>query len=164
MDSGVADTSAPDTAATDSGAPPPPSKDSGAPPPPDAAPPPTSTHQQHCVDVITKFRAKIGRSPLTRSSALETFAKAGAKSDSETGDPHGHFIATSGGGIAWAENEIPGWPGDIDGVIEDGTQMMWDEGPGGGHYENLSSFSYKQVGCGIYVTPYGEVWITQDFR
>ncbi|MGZ3452905.1 MAG: CAP domain-containing protein [Polyangiales bacterium] len=165
------DTGAPDPESTDSappvpadgGAPAPPSKDGGAPSPPvmDAG---AKTHEQHCVDVINAFRAKIGRPALARSSALETFAAAGAKADSESGDPHGHFIATSGGGVAWAENEVPGWPGEIDSVIEDGTQMMWDEGPGGGHYENLSSSSYKQVGCGFYVTPGGDVWVTQDFR
>jgi len=41
---------------------------------------------------------------------------------------------------------------------------MWGEGPGGGHYENMASRSYSEVGCGIYVTPSRDVWIVQDFR
>jgi hypothetical protein len=159
-------------------APPPPidsgstSADGGAPPPIDTGVPgsdtgPSSDDLQHCVDVLNGYRAKVGKPPLTRAADLEAYAAVGAKSDSETGEPHGHFMSTDGGGIAFAENEIPGWPfadyGSIAGVIDDGTKMMWDEGPGGGHYENIIG-DYTQVGCGTYLTPGGDVWITQDFR
>jgi hypothetical protein len=127
----------------------------------------TSDDLQHCVDVLNSYRAKVGRPPLARASDLEAYATVGAKSDSETGEPHGHFMSTDGGGIAWAENEIPGWPlvdyGSVRDVIDEGTKMMWDEGPGGGHYENIVG-DYTQVGCGTYLTPGGDVWITQDFR
>jgi hypothetical protein len=116
---------------------------------------------------LNGYRAKVGRPPFARSSALEAFAATGAKSDSETGEPHGHFMSTDGGGIAWAENEVPGWPlvdyGSVRDVIDEGTAMMWEEGPGGGHYENIVG-DYTEVGCGTYVTPGGEVWVTQDFR
>lgn len=87
---------------------------------------------------------------------------------------HCHFRSTSGGGIAYGENEIPGWPqsmyGSIGRVIELGTKMMFDEGPENGdgqvhgHYENMVSLDYTKVGCGIYVTSDGDVWIVQDFR
>jgi hypothetical protein len=134
-----------------------------SPPPPDAA----TDDLQHCVDVLNGYRAKVGRPPLARASDLEAYAAVGAKSDSETGEPHGHFMSTDGGGIAWAENEVPGWPlvdyGSVRDVIDEGTKMMWDEGPGGGHYENIVG-DYTQVGCGTYLTPGGDVWITQDFR
>ena len=150
-----------DTGGADGGAPPPSPDDGGA-------PPPAADDLQHCVDVINSYRAKLGRTPYKRSSALEAFAAEGAKEDSKSGSPHGHFMATSGGGIAWAENEIPGWSladsGSVRAVLDDGLKMMWDEGPGGGHYENMSSRSYKEVGCGIYVTPSKDVWIVQDFR
>jgi uncharacterized protein YkwD len=131
-------------------------------------PAPYETELQHCVDVINQYRATNGKPALARSSALEAYAAAGAQSDSASGSPHGHFIATQGGGVAWAENEIPGWDmsyggGSVSGVIDGGLQMMWDEGPGGGHYENMNSGSYTQVGCGIYVTPANEVWVVQDF-
>lgn len=122
---------------------------------------------RHCVDVINGYRAKVGKPPLARSAALEAFATEGAKSDAATGTPHGHFTATSGGGVAWAENEVPGWPladsGSVRAVIDEGTKAMWDEGPGGGHYENIIG-DWTQVGCGTFVTASGDVWVTQDFR
>jgi hypothetical protein len=43
-------------------------------------------------------------------------------------------------------------------------QMMWAEGPGGGHYENMSSTQYTLAGCGTYTTSDGNVWVTTDFR
>jgi uncharacterized protein YkwD len=130
----------------------------------------TDSDLQHCVDVINSYRATLSDVPAyTRSSSLEQFAAVGAEDDSQTGEAHGHFISTNGGnGVAYAENEIPGWPenqyGSITAVIDQGMQMMWAEGPGGGHYDNMSSTQYTQAGCGIYVTSDGNVWITTDFR
>lgn len=142
-----------------------PASDSGAPSP---GAPTAGGDLQHCVDVINSHRAKVGAAPLARSSALETYAAAGAASDSQTNQPHGHFMATAGGGVAFAENEIPGWPLSsymtVTNVIDRGTLLMWNEGPGGGHYENLVNRSFTQVGCGIHTTATGAVWLTQDFR
>ena len=123
---------------------------------------------QHCVDVTNQYRATNGKPPLTRSAALEAFAAEGAQSDAASGSPHGHFIATQGGGVASAENEVPGWDisfggGTISGVIDSGLQMMWDEGPGGGHYENMNSSDFTELGCGIYVTGANQVWVVLDF-
>jgi uncharacterized protein YkwD len=124
---------------------------------------------QHCVDDINSYRATINVPAYTRASDLETFAAAGAESDSQTGEAHGHFIATNGGnGVAFAENEIPGWPlaqyGSLTAIMDQGMQMMWAEGPGGGHYDNMASTQYTLAGCGIYTTSDGSVWITTDFR
>lgn len=123
---------------------------------------------QHCVDVINMYRAMVGSAPLARAADLETFAAAGAASDSMTGMAHGHFISMSGGGIAWAENEIPGWPlsefGSISHIMDQGSADMWAEGPGGGHYENMKNPAYTHVGCGVFTTPDGSIWITQDYR
>jgi uncharacterized protein YkwD len=124
---------------------------------------------QHCVDDINSYRAKIGVPAYTRSAALEQFAATGAQDDSQTGSAHGHFISTNGGnGIAYAENEVPGWPldqyGSVTDVIDQGMQMMWAEGPGGGHYDNMASTDYTQAGCGTYVTSDGSVWVTTDFK
>ena len=41
---------------------------------------------------------------------------------------------------------------------------MWNEGPGGGHYENMKSPTAKEVWCGFYTAPDGAVWSVQDFR
>jgi hypothetical protein len=123
---------------------------------------------QHCVDGINSYRAKVSATPYTRSSALETFAAAGAQSDSQSGQAHGHFIATSGGGVAFAENELPGWPlaqyKSMSDLIDQGLAAMWSEGPGGGHYDNMSSSKYTSAGCGTYTLPNGDVWVTMDFK
>jgi len=124
---------------------------------------------QHCVDVINSYRAQINVPAYTRSSALEAFAATGAQSDSQTGEAHGYFVSTNGGnGIAFAENEVPGWPldqyGSVTAVIDQGMQAMWAEGPGGGHYDNMASTDYTQVGCGTFVTTDDSVWITTDFK
>ncbi len=130
---------------------------------------PSSDVLQRCVDDINSYRATLGVPAYTRSSDLETFAATGAQSDAQSGQPHGHFISTNGGnGVAFAENEVPGWPlnqyGSVAAVVDQGMQMMWGEGPGGGHYENMASTQYTLAGCGTYTTSDGSVWVTTDFR
>ena len=123
---------------------------------------------QHCVDVINSYRSANGRPALTRSSALEDCALAGAKSDASSGQAHGHFKSTSGcNGTANAENELPGWAlgsGTVLDIIDSGTAMMMAEGPGGGHYENILRAGATQVGCGVFVLSDNNVWVVQDFK
>jgi hypothetical protein len=122
--------------------------------------------QQHCVEEINRYRATLGLGPLRRNAALEDCATEGAEEDSRTGEPHGHFIRTGGCGIAYAENEIPGWSlsmyGSVERIIDEGLAMMWAEGPGGGHYEAMRG-PYGNVGCGIYLAG-DAVWCVQDFN
>ena len=129
---------------------------------------PNDAELQHCVDVVNAYRKTKGLAPLARSATIETFSGKAATSDASTGSPHGYFIQTKGGGgVSSAQNEIPGWPmaqyGTLTKIIDAGTQMMWNEGPGGGHYENIVG-KHSAVGCGIQVTPAGKVWISQDFK
>jgi uncharacterized protein YkwD len=42
-------------------------------------------------------------------------------------------------------------------------QQMVNEGPSGGHYQNLFSSTYHQCGIGILIDAKGTVWITEDF-
>jgi uncharacterized protein YkwD len=131
-------------------------------------PAPYEAELQRCVDVTNQYRATNGKSPLARSAALEGYAAEGAQYDAARNSPHGHFMATNGGGIAWAENEIPGWDtswgnGTVIGVVDEGLEAMWDEGPGGGHHDNMNSSDFTELGCGIHVTGNGEVWVVQDF-
>jgi hypothetical protein len=119
--------------------------------------------RQYCVDVINQFRASRLLPPLVRSPALEQFAAEGAMFNVLAG-PHGYFSSNFGRGGAMAENEVPGWQlsGSVRDVIFQGNQAMWNEGPGGGHYENMASLQYTQVGCGIHQTG-GRVWVVMDF-
>jgi uncharacterized protein YkwD len=145
--------------------------DAGASAAPDAG---AASNLADCVDVINFYRTKVTANnptpppPLARSSTIETYAAAGAEADSMSGQPHGHFIATQGGNVAFGENEIPNWPlasyGSIATILDDGMRMMFDEGPTGGHYKNIVNPQYTQVGCGIFTTAAGGVWVTTDFR
>jgi hypothetical protein len=47
-------------------------------------------------------------------------------------------------------------------VIEQGLAMMWAEGPGGGHFENMRG-RYVEVGCGVFVNG-SEITVVQNFR
>lgn len=123
---------------------------------------------QFCVDEINKYRQKAGRQPVARDKALEEYGAKAAQDDAKTGQPHGYFSKTRGGGVSFAENEIPGWPisryGSIKKIIEQGTLMMYNEGPGGGHHDNIVNSRYTKAGCGIYVTTDGKVWVVHEFR
>jgi hypothetical protein len=129
---------------------------------------PYAADKQHCVEVINQYRAQVGKPGLAQSAALEECADEGAQQDAASGRPHGHALDTSFcHGTADAENETPGWPlsmyGSIRTVIDESTKMMFEEGPGGGHYQNIIG-SHVSVGCGIYVTSAGKVWIVQDYK
>lgn len=116
---------------------------------------------QHCADVINSYRATLSLAPVTRSAAIEAYAAVGAEYDS-TRAAHSHFQSTSGGGVCNAENEAQNWSGTPTSVIDGATQMMWNEGPGGGHYENIRG-SHSTVGCGFFISPSGQVTMVQDF-
>jgi uncharacterized protein YkwD len=120
-----------------------------------------------CVDEINRYR-KLAKLPLLRRSAdLEAYAAAGAAIDAKARQAHHHFSTTTYPHPfrEMGENEIPWWPaqqyGTTRDVIRAGTKSMWDEGPGGGHYQNLIG-SYTQVGCGIHMAN-GEVTVVSDF-
>jgi hypothetical protein len=121
-----------------------------------------------CLDTINAYRATLGLKAVARSPSLEAFADQGARYDSELGKAHAHFGAFSKGAVpSDAENAIPGWPlknyKTVAKVVGEGAKMMWAEGPGGGHYENIKG-SHAAVGCGIYVNPAGGVWVIHNFK
>ena len=132
--------------------------------------PPANTVQalSYCVSRTNELRATQGRAALSRSAALESYAAAAAEHDGRHHSPHRYFDQTRGGsGTASAENLIPWWSlaryGSVLGVMQAGIEAIWSEGAGGGHYRNLTSTSYREVGCGVSV--YGdEVTIVQAFR
>ena len=146
--------------------------DPGAPParapsdpvqPPAALPADFESELNLCISEINRYRATLGLPALTRSSALDGYATAGAREDGLAHVAHRHFRATDGGGIALAENEIPWWSSpSVRTVIQQGLAMMWAEGPGGPHYENMRG-PYTEVGCGVFVNG-NEITVVQAFR
>ncbi len=127
--------------------------------------PSDGTAEQLCVDTINNYRKSLGLAPYGRWTAEETCADGQAKSDSQTGTPHGAFGQCS----EFAQNECPGWPGPPSSMITQCLAMMWAEGPGTdftthGHYINMSSTQYTEVACGFYTLSDGSVWAVQDFK
>jgi hypothetical protein len=128
------------------------------------------TALQFCVSETNRYRAMNTKPALTESSGLEAYAAAGAMLDFTT-SPHNHFSTTSGGGIAFAENECPvqlGWTlgGDLMGQMGACIAAFYSEGPGTdyathGHYINMMG-AYATLGCGIYSDGSG-LTIVQDY-
>jgi hypothetical protein len=114
---------------------------------------------QLCVDTINQYRATVSVPPLQRWSSAEACVDGEAQSDYEHDTPH-YAFGTCG---EWAQDECPGWSGPPEQLIVDCLAMMWAEGPGGGHYENMKG-DYTQVACGYYQTPDGSWWATQSFQ
>ncbi len=115
---------------------------------------------QTCVDTINQYRATLGLPAYARWTSGESCVDGQAQADSQSGTAHSAFGQCG----EFAQNECPGWPGPPASMIGSCLQMMWAEGPGGGHYDNMSSTQYTQVACGFYVTGDGSVWATQDFK
>lgn len=126
-----------------------------------------SAEAAYCVDEINRLRATVGASPLLRDETVEAFSFEAARVDGGAHEVHKYFRETVGGnGVARAENEIPWWSlsdwGSVRMIVKRGLAQEWAEGPGGGHYDNMTG-AYSAVACGISVNN-GEVTITQDFR
>jgi len=124
-----------------------------------------------CVSQTNMYRQMNGKPALTESSQLEAYAATGAMDDYTSGSAHSHFMDTQGGGIAFAENECPGFDGwnlgltggDMTALVDMCMQAFYSEGPGGGHYENMMG-AFGTLGCGIYEdTATQNVTITQDY-
>lgn len=155
--------------------------------PPDrpADPYPSDPLVKYNVDRINDYRKKHGRSPLKYDAKISAFALAGSTQLAVDHTAHAHFNANikaqlgspdamkgkSGFGSRGAENQ-----GDWNGIpaldsnkLENGKKqiditlkLMMDEGPGGGHYENMLNPKFRRVGVGlVYVGD--KLYMTNDF-
>lgn len=113
-----------------------------------------------CVATINQLRATKGLQALARWSETETCADGQAAGDGATNRAHGAFGKC---GEA-AQNECPGWPGPPATMIPRCLESMWGEGPGGGHYEAMSSRLYTKISCGFGTAPDGSIWAVQNFH
>ena len=103
-----------------------------------------------CVQEVNRYRATVGAGPLSQQAALEATAAQAAQSDHQSGEAHG-WVRRNGGP---AENQAPRWSrassgGNAQTFISRALQLMWAEGPGGGHYENMRG-RFAATGCAIY--------------
>lgn len=117
-----------------------------------------------CVDRTNALRATKGLGPIPRLASAEPCVDGQAKSDSESGEAHGAFDACLNEVKGWkgvAQNECPNYSS-VEDTLTKCLDAMWAEGPGGGHYDNMTGDS-TDTACGIYTTPAGKVWLVQDF-
>jgi hypothetical protein len=111
-----------------------------------------------CLDTINQYRSSIGRSALTLKADAGACLDKQSADDGAVGGAHRNFGKCGES----AQNECPGWGGDPGTAQAGCLKMMWAEGPGGGHYENMANARYSQVACG-YAQVGGKWWMIQNF-
>ncbi len=113
-----------------------------------------------CLNAINQYRASVGRPALTLKNDESTNSCIDKQSadDGAAGAAHRNFGKCGES----AQDECPGWSGDPSTAQTGCLKMMWAEGPGGGHYENMANGAYKQVSCG-YAQVGGKLWMIQNF-
>ena len=80
-------------------------------------------------------------------------------------DPGTHMSNAGVNWTEWAENVGNAWAEptfDLFEGLRTIHQDMMDEGPGGGHYDNIMSSSLRQVGVGVAFDA-NHIWVTEDF-
>lgn len=127
-----------------------------------------TAEQKHAVEVMNQYRAGKGVGPLVIDEKLSAFAREGSEELADGGQPHEHF--GNAGSSLWqkgfcgqaAENQAPGWYGKPDAELIDGIlKAMMDEGPGGGHHDNIMNAKLTRVGVGL-VKKGGKLYFTTD--
>jgi uncharacterized protein YkwD len=130
-------------------------------------------HAQHNLDMLNMYRAQAGVAPLVIDDQLSIFSAMASTELESTGKAHGYFMQQAASGALWtqgfcssaAENQAPGWPvnGNEDATIDGILKAMMDEGPGGGHHDNILAASSTRVGIGLVVDAQQALWFTNDF-
>ena len=120
-----------------------------------------------CVEEVNRLRASAGKPVLVRSGALEKYAATAVETDALSRKPHTHALATNfGNGTARAETEALFWLlsslKSVKAVVEKSLAQMWQEGPGGDHYDIMVD-AYHEIGCGVFVQG-DEVGVLEAFR
>jgi uncharacterized protein YkwD len=140
-------------------------------PPSNPTPPPTSPDavQQLLLNLINGSRAGAGLSPYT-FSAVQSEGTASCVGS------YGHSVHMAQVGqishdqfpqdicIPWsaAGENVGEASGSESAAIQTLHQDMMNEGPSGGHYQNIMSTTFTTVGIGLYYTG-GTLWLTEDF-
>jgi hypothetical protein len=126
------------------------------------------------VEQVNAYRARGGLPPLLYDARLSAFATVGSHRLSRDHVPHAHFAENAQSqhfGSRSAENQ-----GDPRGVpsldpdpwknatkqVDVMLKLMMDEGPGGGHYDNIMNPKMRRIGVGnIYAG--SRFYLTNDF-
>jgi len=148
-----------------------------APPPParPADPFPSDPLVKYNVDRVNAYRAQKGLPALRYDAKISAFARRGSEQLSRDHTAHAYFAANAKGapgfGSRSAENQ--GDPRGVPALDGDTTQngkkqidimlkLMMDEGPGGGHYDNMMNPHFRRIGIGLFYAG-GKLYMTNDF-
>jgi len=134
---------------------------------PDNREPEDENNQEYCVSVINSYREEHGLSPLIPSETLNDCASNCAEEDALSGEDHGCFNRTGGcDGQALVQNELLGFElalfGSVQDVISVGMEIKMSEGVDELWYQTILG-AYTEVGCGVFLTESGDVWVVQVF-
>ncbi len=145
-----------------------------APPARPADPWPGDPLVRYNVEQVNVYRARGGLPALLYDARLSSFATAGSQRLARDHVAHANFAENASGqhfGSRSAENQ--GDPGGVPSLDADprrnGTKqvdimlkLMMDEGPGGGHFDNIMSPKLRRIGVGlVYVN--NRFYMTNDF-
>jgi hypothetical protein len=126
------------------------------------------------VEQVNAYRARGGLPPLLYDGRLSAFATTGSQRLARDHVAHANFAENASAqkfGSRSAENQ--GDPGGVPPMDADRwrsaqkqvdvmLKLMMDEGPGGGHYDNIMSAKLRRIGVGIvYVN--NRFYMTNDF-
>lgn len=125
---------------------------------------------QHNLNQLNAYRAKSGAQALQLDPKLNQFAQQGSLELKQNHKPHGHFQRTDvfesgfSGGAAENQGDPNGWPirGGLNATIDAILQAMINEGPGGGHHDNMLNTKFRRVGIGLVVDG-DKLYLTNDF-
>jgi uncharacterized protein YkwD len=126
------------------------------------------------VDKVNAYRARGGLPPLLYDARLSAFATQGSHRLARDHVPHANFAEHAQAqhfGSRSAENQ--GDPGGVPVLDRDPwrnatkqvdimLKLMMDEGPGGGHYDNIMNPKMRRIGIGNVVVG-GRFYMTNDF-
>jgi uncharacterized protein YkwD len=121
--------------------------------------------RSHTLTYINAMRSLRGLALLELDDALTAFAQEGSDRLARDHRGHGHFIDERASCPGCGENQsgARGWrPGPVRRQIDEILAVMMDEGPGGGHHDNILDPKWTRLGVGI-TNPGGEAYMTTDF-
>ncbi|HVH46651.1 MAG TPA: CAP domain-containing protein [Labilithrix sp.] len=146
-----------------------------APPARPADPYPSDPLVRYNVERVNAYRAQKGLPALLYDANISAFARRGSEQLARDHAPHAHFAANVKGapgfGSRSAENQ--GDPGGVPSLDADASRngkkqvdimlkLMMDEGPGGGHYDNMMNTRFRRIGIGLFYAG-GKLYMTNDF-
>jgi hypothetical protein len=104
---------------------------------------------------------------LEQSADAEGYAAASAREDHMRRKAHHRSSGRNRAPGPFAENEALRWTfeqagGSARTFIDRALAMMWSEGPGGGHYENIRG-PWRTLGCAMYADK-SRITLAQQFR